>query len=262
MQTDAVDGYGLDGFTGMYASASAREISYGLSLPPYRSRGRNMDFKTDMLTYIGQFFNHDIDLRLEDDSEAFNIPVEHCDFYFNREACSGTPAVVTPEIPMTRSAYDNLSTDTREQINTITSYLDGSVVYGSDALTAYYLRSHYRGKMEMYNNELPKNSYDLPMANPAHHVRTTELRAAGDVRANVHPILLAIQSLFVREHNRLADEIYEAHPEWSDQQIYDEARKWNIAIMQSICYYEYLPILGFQLPTYTGYKSHINPGII
>jgi len=86
-------------------------------------------------------------------------------------------------------------------------------------------------------------------------------RAAGDVRANVNPILLAIQSLFVREHNRLADEIAVKNPFWSDEQIFQEARKWNVAFMQSICFYEYIPLLGIQLPTYSGYKSTVNPGI-
>ena len=86
------------------------------------------------------------------------------------------------------------------------------------------------------------------------------IRAAGDVRANVNPVLLAIQSLFVREHNRLAEEIYREHPSWSDEDIFQEARKWNVAIMQSICYYEYIPLLGIQLPVYSGYKSTVNPG--
>lgn len=30
--------------------------------------------------------------------------------------------------------------------------------------------------------------------------------------------------------------------------------------MQSICYYEYLPILGIEIPSYSGYKSTVNPG--
>ena len=86
-------------------------------------------------------------------------------------------------------------------------------------------------------------------------------RAAGDVRANMDPILLALHSLFLREHNRLAHEISTSNPFWDDEKIYQTARKWNVAFMQSICYYEYLPIIGLQLPTYTGYKNSVNPGI-
>ena len=87
------------------------------------------------------------------------------------------------------------------------------------------------------------------------------VRAAGDVRANVNPVLLALQSLFVREHNRLAEKILEEHSEWNDEDIYQEARKWNVAFMQSICYYEYIPLLGIQLAPYAGYKSTVNPGM-
>ncbi len=87
------------------------------------------------------------------------------------------------------------------------------------------------------------------------------VRAAGDVRANVNPVLLALQSIFVREHNRLADKISTEHSEWNDEEIYQEARKWNVAFLQSICYYEYIPLLGIQLAPYAGYKSTVNPGM-
>src|SRR5262249_46957053 len=53
------------------------------------------------------------------------------------------------------------------------------------------------------------------------------------------------------------------HPDWSDQQIFDEARKINIAQMQFITYTQYLPdLLGPNaLSAYTGYDSTVNASI-
>jgi hypothetical protein len=46
--------------------------------------------------------------------------------------------------------------------------------------------------------------------------------------------------LFVREHNRLCDDLFEVHGEsWNDEMYFQEARKWIIAFIQKITYYEY-----------------------
>ncbi|CAD7700698.1 unnamed protein product [Ostreobium quekettii] len=236
---------------------SARVISANLVLPPYRGRRRNVAHKTDMLTYIGQFFNHDIDLAMDaHEAEWANITIPEGDFHFDP---FGTGSET---MPFQRSGYNTSrpASATREQVNTITSYLDGSVVYGESLEKADKLRAHYKGKMSTFNGMLPTNFMGVTMANPAGVEKDTDLRAAGDVRANVNAALLAIQTLFIREHNRLAEEIEAKNPTWTDEQIFREARKWNVAIMQAICFYEYLPMLGFQVPPYAGYDSSINVG--
>jgi peroxidase len=88
------------------------------------------------------------------------------------------------------------------------------------------------------------------------------------VRANENPELIALQTLFVREHNRLAAEAAARHPEWTDEQLYQHARRLVVAELQKITYEEFLPaILGAgtpaaeQLRIYRGYRADVDPGI-
>jgi len=152
----------------------------------------------------------------------------------------------------------------RQQVNTITSYLDGSVVYGSDKTRAAALRSFVGGKLKVSSgNMLPLNTAGLPNANDAHVVPDTELFLAGDVRANENIELTAVQTLFVREHNYIADKIAKDNPSLSDEQIYQRARAWVTAEIQAITYKEFIPALLGQgaISAYTGYKPNVDASI-
>jgi hypothetical protein len=179
--------------------------------------------------------------------------------------------------PFTRSAYDpNTGTSTsnpRQQINADTAFLDLSQVYGSTQFVSDALRTFHGGQMKTspgnllpYNNTTyftPDQLTALNMANDAHQVPDTSLFAAGDVRANENIELTAIQTLFVRNHNRIAEALQDLHPHWSDEMLFQEARKINIADEEIITYTEFLPaILGpGALPAYTGYNPNVNPDI-
>ena len=52
-----------------------------------------------------------------------------------------------------------------------------------------------------------------------------------------------MQTLFVREHNRLAGQIAAANPGLGDEAIYQRARAMVIAEIQVITYKEWLPAL-------------------
>ena len=50
-----------------------------------------------------------------------------------------------------------------------------------------------------------------------------------------------LQTLFLDNHNRLASALAKQNPTWTDQQLFTEARKLNIAQYQSIIYNEWIP---------------------
>lgn len=54
----------------------------------------------------------------------------------------------------------------------------------------------------------------------------------GDSRANEHLGLIALHTLFLREHNRLVRELHQLNPHWSPDTLYQEARKIIGAIQQ------------------------------
>jgi peroxidase len=247
---------------------SARAISNALSDqtdPTDPSQDLNVVNQKGLSDYIyifGQFLDHDLDLTTANTGQAFDIPANQAGDPFN------PPGV----IPFTRSDYDPATgtTNARQQINSVTSFLDGSQIYGSDPARADALRTHVGGKLKTSaGNLLPlDNSATFPngtlaMANDAHIVPDSQLFAAGDVRANENIELTALQTVFMREHNRIADLLAKQHPTWSDEQLYQEARRLVIAELQIITYTEWLPaLLGPNaLPVYTGYKANVNPAI-
>ena len=211
----------------------------------------------------GQFIDHDLDLtNAASPAESFNIAVPKGDPSFDP---NGTGTQV---IPLTRSQYTTVN-GVRQQINTISAFLDGSMVYGSDQATADKLRSGQGGRMKTSAGDLlPLNNAatfptgTLPMAN-AGPTPSSQLFAAGDVRANENVELTSMQTLFVREHNRLADRIRQGNPRLSDEQIYQQARALVIGEIQSITYNEWLPaLLGREaMAPYRGYDPRVNPGI-
>jgi hypothetical protein len=138
------------------------------------------------------------------------------------------------------------------------------MVYGSDQPRADFLRTMSGGLLQTApGNLLPFNTGGFPNET-LHRVPDEALRLAGDVRANEQPALTAMHTVFVREHNRLAAGIAEANPGWSDEQIYQRARKLVGATVQSITYNEWLPaLLGPGAPDVSSFAhdATVNPAI-
>ncbi len=221
---------------------------------------------TDFSYVWGQFIDHDMDLTLDNSGQAFDIPADPT----RPNDGMGVEGFI-------RSQFDpNTGTSTsnpRQQINAITSYLDLSNVYGSTDVVADALRTHSGGQLKTSpGNLLPFNNTTyfttaqiaaLNMANDSQQVPSSSLFAAGDRRANENIELTALQTLFMRNHNALARQLAANHPTWTDEQLYQEARKINIADEESIVYNEYLPTLfgASPLPAYAGYNPNVNASI-
>ena len=218
----------------------------------------------------GQFIDHDITLVGDDHSDAYPISVPMGDPYFDPFSTGNA------QINFARSASDP-STGTspnnpREFPNLISSFIDASNVYGETLEKANWLRTFVSGKLKMSaGNFLPYNTitgqgvspidFDAPemaMPNP------TIIRwfVAGDVRANENVLLTSIHTLFAREHNRICDELKDENPTWSDEEIYQRARKFIGAKIQAIVYEEWLPTLGVNIGEYVAYDPVLNPGIM
>ena len=152
----------------------------------------------------------------------------------------------------------------RQQINQITAYLDGSVVYGSDATRTAALRTFQGGALKTSTGNLPPLNVDLlPNANDAHRVPDNELFLCGDVRSNENIELSAIHTLFVREHNQIAAAIAAANHSLNDERIFQMTRRIVAGELQVITYCEFLPaLLGPNaLQPYTRYNDDVNSGI-
>ena len=63
----------------------------------------------------------------------------------------------------------------------------------------------------------------------------------GDSRATENPQLTILHTMFVREHNRVARALKLLNSAWTDETLYEEARRIVVATIQHITYNEFLP---------------------
>ena len=217
---------------------------------------------TDMVWQWGQFLDHDISLTPEaSPRETMLLAIPRGDPVFDPFG-SGLRTM-----PFNRSALDPASgtgaDNPREQVNTITAFIDASNVYGSDEERVRALRTNDgtgRLKTSAEGRYLPYNDDDLD--NDRGNARRV-LFVAGDIRANEQLGLTAMHTLFVREHNRLAGVIAAEDPDLHGHEIFELARKIVGAQMQVITYYEFLPVLlgPGAIGRYEGYDPDVDPTI-
>lgn len=155
----------------------------------------------------------------------------------------------------------------------MSSYIDGSAVYGGDPGRLEWLRE---GPV---NSNLSDNGALLLL--PAGYLPRADTRGdpatapsvdlfgrlalspqlariAGDVRANENVALLSVQTLFAREHDRIVAALPSYLPEEEKFQI---ARRVVGAEIQFITYDEFLPALGVVLDPYHGYDPAVDAGV-
>ena len=165
----------------------------------------------------------------------------------------------TPAAPGTGTSTSN----PRQQINTNSSMIDASQIYGGTAAPSGLAQWRPTGHdLYLPNGDLPHSSskagappMDLMgplMGDPGDAI------VAGDVRANENSGLTSIQTLFAREHNRIADGL---PAKLSPETRFQIARRVVGAEIQYITYQEFLPAMGVSLPSYSGYKPSVNPSL-
>lgn len=211
---------------------------------------------SDFIWQWGQFLDHDIDeTPIASPAEDFDILVPTGDAWFD----PFSTGIVT--IPLDRSAYI-YADGVREQINNITAFIDASNVYGSEEDRTHELRwNDGTGKLKTSDGDLlPFNTNGFDNAPTAFD---PSFFLAGDIRANEQVGLTAMHTLFVREHNRRAQMIADAHPELSGDEIFEHARAFVAAEMQAITFNEFLPkLLGNDaIPRYRRYRGSVDAGI-
>ncbi len=214
----------------------------------------------------GQFLDHTIGLREVGDEDlmiGFD-PTDPLEDFTNDLGGLAT----------TRSAVaDGTGTDSaREQVNTISSYIDAWAVYGGSEERLDWMREGIvDGDPTNNNATLVNDDGYLPTAAARDGIESPETDLmgrlfadpesaviAGDVRVNENIGLTAAHTLFLREHNRIVDELPDNLDEETKFQI---ARRVVGAIQQYITYNEFLPAMGVDLDTYTGYDSTVDPSI-
>lgn len=137
----------------------------------------------------------------------------------------------------------------REQLNQLTHFIDGSMIYGNDEQQALGLRQFQGGLLKSSRiNGMEFLPFDgrvgegciLPTAGIRRGMRCF---VAGDNRVNELTGLVTTHALFLREHNRVAKMLWSLNPNWPDEKIYQEARRFVIAEIQHITYNEWLPLI-------------------
>lgn len=243
---------------------------------------------TLMLMQFGQFLDHDMDMApgspsdivfninnpeslstcddtCENDSPCFPIPVPDGDHRIRHSCMAFTRSSAVCGSGVSSLLLGGAGVH-REQVNAITSYLDGSMIYGSIEGVARRLREQENsGKLlegdltESGKKLLPFDNESLIECSTGIHANRSSCFLAGDARANEQVGLTSMHTLFYREHNRVVSVLAALNPQWGGERLYHEARRIVVAEWQHMVYYEYLPkILG---PSYLGDYAGYDPTV-
>ncbi|QUD87349.1 peroxidase family protein [Phenylobacterium montanum] len=85
---------------------------------------------------------------------------------------------------------------------------------------------------------------DPPLWGPTHQPpppeRLASLFACGGDRVNVTPFAAMMNTLFLREHNRVAGQLDQQHPDWDDERVFQTARNIMIPLFIKIVVEHYI----------------------
>uniref|UniRef100_A0A1S4GUJ9 Peroxidase n=2 Tax=Anopheles gambiae TaxID=7165 RepID=A0A1S4GUJ9_ANOGA len=246
---------------------------------------------THMVMQWGQFLDHDLDHAIP------SVTSESWDGVDCKKTCEYAAPCYPIDIPpgdpriQNRRCIDFVrssavcgsgmtsiffgSVQPREQINQLTAFIDASQVYGYTETFAQELRNLTTEQGLLRDGpHFPQQKPLLPFSAPTdgmdcrRDLDESQINCftAGDIRVNEQLGLTTMHIVWMREHNRLAEQLHRINPHWDGDKLYYESRKIVGAIMQHITYEHWLPmVLGergmAQLGEYRGYDSNVNPTI-
>ncbi|XP_022164793.1 peroxidase-like isoform X2 [Myzus persicae] len=256
----------LDG-SGRSSLPNARKLSIAL----VNDENSPDDLKTMAIAYWTIFVGHDLSHTAISSHKKNNKPVICCNHNYElspRDRNELCMQIVIDDRSKDRDPFFDfrcmnyvrsvpaVSSDCtfgpREQMNQATHYLDGSMVYGSSAKRTWSLRTKSDGQLftDMGCDNKGQGDTLQPRYMPLEDTESNACQygsgtcyRAGDPRANTLPQLTVMHTLWMREHNRLAKLLSHVNPHWSDERIFQEARKIVTASIQHITYAEWLPAL-------------------
>lgn len=184
---------------------------------------------SELVTFFGQFLDHTVTFIPINEEQPLPIAVPARDPVFTESQI----------IPFFRTEKRR-----RAPLNELSSYVDAASVYGVGEDESRALRELKGGRLNLPGNFLPKDDNGQFLA--------------GDLRVNENGNLIAMHTIFAREHNTVAAEVAAAFPAFDDEQIYQLSRHIVSAEMQAVVYHEFIPALtGSKLAPYTGYKRNV-----
>ncbi|TWW76018.1 Dual oxidase 1 [Takifugu flavidus] len=224
-------------------------------------------------TVLSLFFGYHITFEMFDSRtpgcppEFMNIPVPKGDPVFDPTA-TGKVLLPFQRGPSDRDSGQNPS-NPRSQVNSVTAWLDGSSIYGPSASWSDSLRSFSGGLLASGSEwNMPRQAEGRTFMWSAADPCTGEhgpqgLYELGNAWANENTFTAAEGIIWFRYHNYVASELHREHPGWSDEELFQKARRTVVATFQNIAVYEWLPAhLGDkELPPYPGYQKFVDPGI-
>ncbi|XP_006833700.1 PREDICTED: myeloperoxidase [Chrysochloris asiatica] len=241
-----------------------------------------------MFMQWGQLLDHDLDFTPEPAARVSFITGLNCETScLQQPPCF--PLKIPPNDPRIKNQRDCIpffrscpactggNITIRNQINALTSFVDASMVYGSEDPLARDLRNLTNQQLGLLkvNDRFTDNGRALLPFDNLHDdpclLTNRSVRIpcflAGDTRSSEMPELTSMHTLLVREHNRLATQLRRLNPRWDGERLYQEARKIVGAMVQIITYRDYLPlVLGPEalrkyLPKYRSYNDSVDPRI-
>ncbi|GBC06142.1 hypothetical protein RclHR1_06650002 [Rhizophagus clarus] len=230
------------------------QFTYNLSLFDVKRQSelRSNRKTSHMVTWFGHYISFDIS------SSSNGIPLTQ--LYIPADDANYNPPdsiPITKSLPFNSSGPDTPDTpDTlnsvRNGVRVVTPFLDLNMIYGLSDDDLKNLRDGTSCKLLTSNNgKYPsKDIYGM-------------YKWGINAERALTLFTLAINTVWIREHNRQCDELFEKYGNsWTDQQYFEESRRWTIALYQKTVSEEYLGVVtGHPLPAYEGYKSDIIPGI-